>query len=263
MSALARRSVRRLQALLPPARPGGLAVLAYHTVGAGIDSPVDLPPALFLSQLDELAELAEVVPLAEGVARVAAGEDAGHRPLVALTFDDAYRNFAERAWPELARRGLPATLFVPVGFVEGEAPPPHRGLAAPPLDWATLGELAASGRCEIGSHTWSHRDLPALPAAEVDDELVRSRARLEERLGRPVDSFCYPRARRSPRVEERVRRVYRRAVVGGGGRWRGGDPLRIERVSLRRDGPPALAPLLAAPLWLEERLADRLRGWRR
>lgn len=263
MSALARRLVRGLQALLPRARPGGLTVLAYHTVGAGGDSPVDLPPALFRRQLDELAGLAEVVPLAEGIARVGAGEDRGARPLVVLTFDDAYRNFAEVVWPELARRGLPATLFVPVGFVEGEVPPPHRGLAAPPLDWTTLGELAASGGCEIGSHTWSHRDLPSLPPGEVDDELVRSRARLEERLGRQVETFCYPRARWSPRVEERVRRVYRRAVIGGGGRWRGGDPLRVERISLRRDGPPGLAPLLAAPVWLEERLADRLRRWRR
>lgn len=263
MSARGRRLVRRLQALLPPARRGGLTVLAYHSVDAGIDSPVDLPAPLFRSQLDELADTADVVPLAEGVERVRAGRDAAERPLVALTFDDAYRNFADRAWPELAARGLPATLFVPVGFVEGESPPPHRGLRAPALDWPALGELAASGRCEIGSHTWSHRDLPSVPPAELEGELRGSRRRLEERLGTAVDSFCYPRARWSTAVEARVREVYRRAVIGGGGRWRGGDPLRIERVSLRRDGPPALAPLLRSSVWLEERLADRVRRWRR
>ena len=33
-----------------------------------------------------------------------------------LTFDDAYRDFADHAWPTLRRRGLAATLFVPTGY---------------------------------------------------------------------------------------------------------------------------------------------------
>jgi peptidoglycan/xylan/chitin deacetylase (PgdA/CDA1 family) len=33
-----------------------------------------------------------------------------------VTFDDAYRDFAEIAWPTLQRLGLPVTLFVPTGY---------------------------------------------------------------------------------------------------------------------------------------------------
>jgi peptidoglycan/xylan/chitin deacetylase (PgdA/CDA1 family) len=116
----------------------------------------------------------------------------------------------------------------------------------------------------VGSHTWSHPDLTALSAAEVDGELWRSRDRLEERLGEPVRSFCYPGGRWSRAVEARVREVYELAVIGGGGRLRASavDPLRIQRVSLRSDGPRSLAPMLRARVWIEEWLADRVRRLR-
>lgn len=267
-----RRLARALQGLAPRASGPGCTVLCYHLVEAGTGSPVDLPEELFRRQMEEMAATAEVVPLEEAVGDLRRPGPASRRsirqsirPRVALTFDDAYRNFHERAFPVLAELGLPATLFVPVGFVEGECPPPLASSAAlPAASWGELAEMTASGLVTVGSHTWSHPDLTALPAVAVDDELRRSRERLEERLGRPVRSFCYPRARRSRAVEARVRRHYDLAVVGGGGRFGGQrrDPYRIERVSLRTDGPRSLAPVLRARVWLEERLADRLRRLR-
>lgn len=258
---IARRLVRGLQALVPPPAGPGCTVLCYHLVGAGTGSPVDLPEALFRSHLEELASSAEVLPLDRAIEDPASGR---RRPRVALTFDDAYRNFHEKVFPILTRLRLPATLFVPVGFIEGECPPPIAGTALPAASWSELAEMAGSGWVTIGSHTWSHRDLTSLRVEEVDDELRRSQDRLEERLGRPVRSFCYPRARWSPAVEVRLRRLYDLAVIGGGGRFGGHrrDPYRIERVSLRADGPRSLAPVLGARVWLEERVADRLRRFR-
>ncbi len=261
----ARGLLRAAQRLLPAER-GGLTVLAYHLIGAGTGSPVDLPAALFRRQLDELAEHARPVDLASGVAAIGAGREpddpaAARRPAVAVTFDDAYANFAAHAWPLLAERGIPATLFVPVGFLDGSCPAPIRGTGhLPPIPWSELRELAAAGLA-IGSHTWSHPDLTRLPDAQVRDELRRSRAALEERLGVPVTSFCYPRGLWSRRLEPRVGEVYELAVVGGGGRVRsrGLRPLCIQRVPLRADGPASLIPLLDAPVWLEERVADTVR----
>lgn len=256
-----RRLVRALQTLVPAASGPGCTVLCYHLVEAGTGSPVDLPESMFRRHLEELAEGAEVVALERAAEEVRSD---GRRPRVALTFDDAYRNFHEAAFPVLAELGLPATLFVPVGFVEGECPPPLAAAPLPAASWGELAELAASGLVTFGSHTWSHPDLTALPATEVDDELHRSRELLEDRLGRPVRSFCYPRARWSRAVEARVRRHYELAVIGGGGRFGGRrrDPYRIERISLRADGPRSLAPVLRARVWLEERVADRLRRLR-
>jgi peptidoglycan/xylan/chitin deacetylase (PgdA/CDA1 family) len=259
----ARRLLRAAQRLLPAAPDGrGVTVLAYHLVGAGTGGAVDLDDDVFRRQVEELAAKAEVVPL-RSLGEAAAASPAG-RPCVALTFDDAYANFFSRAWPLLAERRLPATLFVPVGFVEGTHPAPIRGTGRlPPARWEEIAEAAAGGLLEVGSHSWSHPDLRRLDDAALDRELAGSRRRLEERLGVRVDSFCYPRALWDRRVERRVAAHYARAVVGGGRRWRPPQsPWRIQRVSLRRDGPASLAPVVAAPLWLEEWAADRARRLR-
>lgn len=268
-----RRLARAVQGLLPERRDG-LVVLAYHLVGAGTDSPVDLPLDRFRDQLDELTRIERPVALAEAVAALAAGRDpaggddparGNGRPAVAVTFDDAYGNFLDRAWPLLAERGIPATLFVPVAFVEGEGPAPLRGAGhLPPVSWAALRDMTATG-LTVGSHTWSHPDLTRLPASRVDEELRRSRETLEDRLGRPVTAFCYPRGLWSPRLEPQVGAAYELAAIGGGRRIAAGkvEPLRITRTSLRRDGPASLEPLLVAPVWLEEWAADRVRRWRR
>jgi glycosyltransferase involved in cell wall biosynthesis/peptidoglycan/xylan/chitin deacetylase (PgdA/CDA1 family) len=59
----------------------------------------------------------------------------------------------------------------------------------------SLDEVTALGQeklVEIGSHTVTHPVLPELPFEMQRDELRRSKARLEEILGRPVTSFAYP-----------------------------------------------------------------------
>jgi peptidoglycan/xylan/chitin deacetylase (PgdA/CDA1 family) len=248
-------------------------VLGYHLVGAGTSSPVDLPEALFRRQMEELADAADVLPLEEAVARVrepgsgaeAASGPGSARPLAVVTFDDAYRNFRETAFPILEELGIPATLFVPVGFVEGEHPPPIGPAPLPAASWTELEEMVATGLLTVGSHSWSHPELPTLPEEEVDRELTSSREHLEDRLGVAVRSFCYPRGLWTPRVERRVARVYELATIGGGRRFgprvrRGHlNPLRIQRVPLRADGPFTLRPVLRARVWLEEWIADAVR----
>jgi peptidoglycan/xylan/chitin deacetylase (PgdA/CDA1 family) len=56
-----------------------------------------------------------------------------HRRFVALTFDDAYRDNKEHAWPLLERYGAPMTLFVPTAYVDGKGE----------LWWAALEEAIA------------------------------------------------------------------------------------------------------------------------
>lgn len=265
--ALGRRLARTVQGLLPAAGDlRGTRVFAYHLVGGGTDSPVDLPRRTFRRQMSELREIAEVVPLADAVRDPEGG--AGDRPRVALTFDDAYASFHDTVWPVLRELDLPATLFVPVGFVEGTSPAP---IAAnpklSPCSWAQLAEMSreeGAGSIHIGSHTWSHPDLTTLEAPRIREELTVSRQRLEGRLGRRVTAFCYPRARWNRRVETLVAEVYELAVVGGGRCLRRRTPrLRVPRIPIRRDMPVSLAGLLRHQVWLEEWIADRIRRLRR
>jgi peptidoglycan/xylan/chitin deacetylase (PgdA/CDA1 family) len=256
----ARRLLRAAQRLVPGGRDG-LRILCYHLVGGGTRSPVDVPAHLFVAQLGDVRSRFDVAPLRDAVARLERGEPSR---AVALTFDDAYGNFYEQVWPLLWERRLPATLFVPVGFVLGESPAPMRGTSGlGPCTWSQLREMVAAG-LDVGSHSWTHADLRRLDDQGLQRELHDSRLELEQRLGVPVPSFCYPRALWSPRVEAKVGASYDLAVVGGGLVSRPGrrSSLRLQRVSVRADAGASLGDALQGAVCLEEWLADRVRRWR-
>jgi peptidoglycan/xylan/chitin deacetylase (PgdA/CDA1 family) len=59
------------------------------------------------------------------------------------------------------------------------------------LTWAQVREMRRGGM-DIGAHTVTHPLLPSIPAVEAQDEIVRSRLELQERLREPVRHFSYP-----------------------------------------------------------------------
>ncbi|MCI0395969.1 MAG: polysaccharide deacetylase family protein [Chloroflexi bacterium] len=87
-------------------RPNLLRVLTYHQVEdlAGFDQ-----------QMQYLSRYYHVVSTARVLEACKEGTPLPPRSVL-ITFDDAYRNFAECAWPVLKRYGLPVTLFVPTAF---------------------------------------------------------------------------------------------------------------------------------------------------
>jgi peptidoglycan/xylan/chitin deacetylase (PgdA/CDA1 family) len=97
-----------------------LRVLTYHRVvepGAGQLYPgvLSATPEGFERQVRALLARFRVISLAEAVAAL---RDRCALPprAVLLTFDDAYRDFAEHAWPVLRSHGVPAVVFVPTAF---------------------------------------------------------------------------------------------------------------------------------------------------
>jgi peptidoglycan/xylan/chitin deacetylase (PgdA/CDA1 family) len=103
-------------------RPGeSLAVLTYHRVAApgaepGLDPGlVSATPWEFELQMRYLAGTGRVVSIEELLA--ARRRQARLPPgAIAVTVDDAYRDFAEHIWPTMRRHRLPVTLFVPTGY---------------------------------------------------------------------------------------------------------------------------------------------------
>lgn len=97
---------------LDSANPRILRVLTYHRVD-------EAEP--FARQMDWLAARYRVI----SIARLQAALDGG-APLppraVLLTFDDAYRSFAEVAWPILESHGFRPALFVPTAYPDRPAP---------------------------------------------------------------------------------------------------------------------------------------------
>ena len=60
------------------------------------------------------------------------------------------------------------------------------------MTWAQAREMQDSGVVELGSHTMRHRNLASLPPDETRWELVESKKRLEDKLGREMVGFAYP-----------------------------------------------------------------------
>lgn len=214
-------------------RVGTLRVLGWHRVdkrGDRLSTSLDD----FREHLDVLAAWgANVLQLDEAVRLLAAG--ALPERAVALTFDDGYASVAEIAWPELAARAWPATLFVVTDYLDGDRVFPwdleHGDVETIRLlDRRGLLDVAADG-LDIGSHTVSHAWLPSLRTSELDAELRRSRLELADLLGRPVSALAYPTGGWNADVRAAARRAgYGVAVTTYPGRNRPGhDPLALRR----------------------------------
>mgnify|MGYP006196954337 CR=1 FL=1 len=254
---LARRVLRTAGQRLLPAAGGGVAILAYHLVGAGTGSPVDVPAAIFRRHMEELLEAAQPVSLD----RLDEALDAPTgRPAVVVTFDDAYRNFHRVAWPILRELSIPTVLYVPVGFVEGETAAPIRGTGSlPACTWEELAEIRDEGTVALGSHGLSHTDLRRLAPRKVRRELEASQQRLAERFGVEPASFAYPEGFAPRAARREAARLYRHAVVGGGRRvYRSTPREALPRFPIRGD-LSSLLPLLESRVWLEEWLGARAR----
>jgi peptidoglycan/xylan/chitin deacetylase (PgdA/CDA1 family) len=121
------------------------------------------------------------------------------RRSVAITFDDGYDDNYQYAAPLLAKHDLPATFFPTIGFIDRDptiiehfhtlqnADP----RSVRPMQWRQLRELARAG-FEIGSHTYSHRNLKMLGDRDAYREMLRSREVLEQNVGQAVRMMAYP-----------------------------------------------------------------------
>lgn len=167
--------------------------------------------------------------------------------IAVLTFDDGYRSVVTRAAPVLRELGVPATLFVVTDHVGTAKPMRWPGIEEwlggeheeelAGVSWAELEELAAAG-WELGSHTCTHRPLPDLDDDELERELGRSRAVVEERLGRACDVLAYPYGAHDARVLAAARAAGYRAAATFPPHYRLGDPLAVPRVGVyHEDGP--------------------------
>ncbi len=166
------------------------------------------------------------------------GKGTGRERRVVLTFDDGFEGVRTRALPLLARHSFRATVFAvagkPGGTNDWDAEEPGDRL----LDEAGLRELDGAG-IEIGSHGLAHRALPGLEDAELRQETSGSRERLEQAVGRTVETFCYPYGAFDDRSVAAVEAAgYRAAtVIRSGIPADLSDPYRLRRVPVRGTDP--------------------------
>ena len=135
------------------------------------------------------------------------------------------------------------------GWVIGapERRPNHR-----PLSSGEISRLRQGGLVEVGAHTVTHPVLSTLPPASQRREIAKSKARLEQILGRPVTSFAYPYGKPHDYTAETID-IVRRTGFGcvcstfAGVVRLSSDPFQLPRVYVRN--------------WDGDRLAQRLGKW--
>lgn len=255
-----------------------MPVLMYHSVSAvgGPLRDLAVPGKRLAEQLGALTAAGyRLVGLSEALDLLTRGNT---DRLLAVTFDDGYRNFLTDGVPALAAAGARGTLYASVGHLGDKAG--WLGRWAPDfgrlLDWSELAEVADAG-VEIGNHSLIHHPLDVLPNSRLRAEITRSHDELEQRLQRPVRSFAYPHGYHSHRVRDVVERAgHDNACEVGRRMHRPGerrfavprlqptpDHSGADLVALVRGGGPQLVPRLkrlAQPAWRLTRRVARAVG---
>jgi peptidoglycan/xylan/chitin deacetylase (PgdA/CDA1 family) len=183
-------------------------IFYYHRVAdiGFIDPHVDdwnVCPEAFERQIAALASFAELVPLLDLPRRLAAN-DSCEKPLVCITFDDAYASVCSKALPVLKRYQAPATVFVVTDAVGKREPMPFDRWSrthwkkAPEeawraMDWSELETCVASGVITLGGHSHRHLQGQNCTPAQLAEEAAQSRAALLERFGEAqARAYSYP-----------------------------------------------------------------------
>jgi peptidoglycan/xylan/chitin deacetylase (PgdA/CDA1 family) len=169
-----------------------VTILCYHSVtehrepGRHDPHKQHIPLRLFLEHLDHLQSNYRVISLSDFLR---AKRETCRLPdfSVVLTFDDGFQDFFSVAAGQLARRKMPATVFVITDRGYGYLPPNGESF----LSWQEVQELAASG-IQVGSHTCSHPLLLEVPSDEARRELADSRIAILDHTSEEDISLSYP-----------------------------------------------------------------------
>jgi len=176
---------------------------------------------------------------------------------VIITFDDGFKSIYLHAFPILKRYGFTATIFLTTDYINASAHWISRDLdliednifnssirkkdlqkikqasSFPLLSWGEISEMSDYG-IEFGSHTASHLWLGRTTPEKTREDILRSRAIIEEMLNKPVDFFSYPYSDYTLETKEIVRELGFRAACGGDPR---ADRLANDLYGIKRTGP--------------------------
>lgn len=247
-----------------------LPVLMYHSVSTVLSGRLRtyaVPPALLADQLVALRETGfTLLGLTEALRRHDV-DPIGER-LVAVTFDDGYRDFLTGGLTALRVARAGATLYLSPAHLGGKPTwlGSRAGQLGPLLDWAALPEIVAAG-VEIGNHNMVHVPMDVPPVPDVVRSVRDARWLLEDRAGVPVRSFAYPHGHHDRPVRTVVARAgHTSACEIGLRRYSGaGRRYAIPRLRITADHSPSEVVALVAHG--EPRVVPALRravepGWR-
>lgn len=172
-----------------------IPILMYHSISHPIKNTpfkcLHLPPRRFAFQMWLLKilgyqglSMAELVPYLKG-------EKTGK--VVGITFDDGYQNNLHIALPILQKYGFSATCYLVTGCVgqhniwdESKNIPKN-----PLMNKDEITKWIQAGM-EVAPHTHNHVSLTDVDDDKAWQEILTSKAYIEQEFGQNVQNFCYP-----------------------------------------------------------------------
>ncbi len=208
-----------------------LKILMYHSIA---DNPLDphaIRPEAFDQQMRQLEQSgATIVSVSDGIRRLWGGVIGGG--MVAVSFDDALRDFLVTAAPILLSHHIPASVFVPTAFVGKTAEWDTHDKSKPLMDWDQLNEIQRLG-FDVGSHSVTHPRLVNCDDRQLEYELRHSLEELQDRLTQPpLPILAFPGGFTGERELAMVRKTDYIAGLGVTSRWlnyRWTNPLHLRR----------------------------------
>lgn len=154
----------------------------------------------FARQMDEVSRLTEVIR-ADQRQRLEPG-----RCYSSITFDDGFVSVLENALPEMEARGIPATLFIPTGYLghrpgwiqDPDSPAYHQNV----MSVEQLAKLKDHPLFSLESHSLSHPNFLKLDEQQARSEFQECKRHLEGILNRKVTLFSFPYGAHDSRLVE-------------------------------------------------------------
>ncbi|MDY7076301.1 MAG: polysaccharide deacetylase family protein [Chloroflexota bacterium] len=170
-------------------------ILVYHSISRNPLNPFSVSPEDFEEQIRFLSQEYNVILLEDLIACTQKKDIPANS--VVITLDDGFEDNYTYAYPILKKYSVPATVFVIVERLDHATTPQKESeeeKSGPYLSWDQVVEMSRNG-ISFGSHTLTHPWLTEVTLEEAQREIVESKARLEQRIGKPVRLFAYPGGR--------------------------------------------------------------------
>jgi peptidoglycan/xylan/chitin deacetylase (PgdA/CDA1 family) len=164
-----------------------VTVLAYHSISRD-GTIVDIAPEKFEAQIAYLLHTFEVVSL-DQIVEYVNGKITFQKPVVALTFDDAYADLLANVTPILKKHKIPATVFAIARSQRANRTELDNNKQL--MNSSQLKSLLQIG-WTIGCHSMTHPYFADLHL-DLKTELIDSKKELEKLLGKKVNYFAYPK----------------------------------------------------------------------
>ncbi|WP_305733508.1 polysaccharide deacetylase family protein [Trichlorobacter ammonificans] len=167
-------------------------ILLYHRLGPVVADGMTMKTQVFEAQMKYLHDNGyRVIPLRQLVAWYQGKGPAPAPKSVVIVEDDAHKSVYSDMLPVIRKYRYPVTIFVYPSAISN---------AKYAMTWDQLRELKKSGLFDIQSHTYWHpnfkRERKKLAPAAYDklvmEQLTKSKKKLEQEVGGPVDLLAWP-----------------------------------------------------------------------